>query len=50
MKQYIVNVVYKDGSKGSYHLETLKQAKSIYKMYLNDMTLLNVKSVGWSIV
>jgi hypothetical protein len=48
-KQYFVNVKYMDGSSGTYHMPTLKAAKSIYKMYLSDMLLLNVKSVEWSV-
>lgn len=48
-KQYLVNVKYTDGSSGKYYLESLKQTKAIYKMYLSDMDLLNVQSVGWSV-
>ena len=45
--QYVVNVKYIDGSSGTYHMPSLKAAKSIYKMYVTDMLLLNVKSVEW---
>ena len=48
-KQYLVNVKYTDGSSGTYHMPSLKAAKAIYKMYLSDMDLLNVQSVGWSV-